>query len=350
MRHAGGMLDQALDAAEALGERPHRCTGDELDRFLLGLNEERDHPAEIAHLTRGDLVPGMLGEPGPEHLRDARVPGEELDHASGVLAVTVHAKGERLETAENEPRVERPWHGTERLLEEAQPLGDRRVVRRGKPAHDVRVAAEVLGRRVEDDVRSEVERGLEIGRRERVVDDEQCPRGPRCGGDGREVHDVEQRVRRGLDPHEPRVREVRRRIGRELLRRRVREAVALGLVHLREHPVRAAVNVVDADDMVARVEQVHDRRGRADARREGMAVRRVLEGREAFLEGRACRVRDTGVVVPLVDAHRLLREGRRLVDRRDHGPGRRIRLLSRMDRLRLELHAGDGTHGFSPNA
>ena len=76
-----------------------------------------------------------------------------------------------------------------------------------------------------------------------------------------------------------------------------------------------------------------------------MAVRRVLERREAFLEGRARRVRDTGVVVPLVDAHRLLREGRRLVDRRDHGPGRRIRLLSRMDRLRLEVHAGDGTQG-----
>ena len=56
VRHPRGVLDQALDAAEALGERPDLRARDERDGLLLGLDEERDHAAEVAHLPGGDLV------------------------------------------------------------------------------------------------------------------------------------------------------------------------------------------------------------------------------------------------------------------------------------------------------
>jgi len=46
---------------------------------------------------------------------------------------------------------------------------------------------------------------------------------------------------------------------------------------LREHAVRAAVDVVDAYDPVAGVDEMHDRRGRADPGRERVPVRGVLE-------------------------------------------------------------------------
>ena len=56
VRHPRRMLDQALDAAERLGELEELRARDELDRLLLGLDEERDHAAEVAHLRARDLV------------------------------------------------------------------------------------------------------------------------------------------------------------------------------------------------------------------------------------------------------------------------------------------------------
>ena len=153
--------------------------------------------------------------------------------------------------------------------------------------------AEVLRRRVHHGVGAEVERLLQIRRRERVVDDEH--RADRVRGIRRlaDVDDVEQRVRGRLDPHEPHVlAEVRREVVVELVRRDVGELVALRLVHLRRHPVDAAVHVGDQDDALARIDEVHQRRRRADARAERDAVLRVLEARERVLQRGPGRVRD----------------------------------------------------------
>ena len=204
VRHPRGVLDQALDAAEALGECPHLRAPDEVDGLLLGLDEERDHAAEVAHLPGGELVARVAREAGVEDALDPRVRLEELDHGMRVLAVALHPHGEGLHPAQHEPRVERPRDRAERLLQEAEALRDRRVVRAREAADDVRVAAEVLRRRVEDDVGAERERLLEIRRGEGVVDDED--RAGRVGGvrDRADVDEVEQRVRRGLDPDEAR--------------------------------------------------------------------------------------------------------------------------------------------------
>ena len=98
-----------------------------------------------------------------------------------------------------------PGHRAERLLQEAQPLGERRVVRRDEAADHVRVAAEVLRRRVDDDVGAELERPLEVGRGEGVVDDDQRAGLVRRLGDGADVDDVQQRVRRRLEPDDARL-------------------------------------------------------------------------------------------------------------------------------------------------
>ena len=67
----------------------------------------------------------------------------------------------------------------------------------------------------------------------------------------------------------------------------------------------------------------------------------VLERGEVQLQRRPRRVRDARVVVALVLADRVLHEGRRLVDRHDDGAGGRIRLLTVVDRARLEVHGLD---------
>src|SRR5215216_6833466 len=55
VRHARGVLDQALDSAEALRELPDLRSRHELDGRLFGLHQERDHPAEVVHLALRDL-------------------------------------------------------------------------------------------------------------------------------------------------------------------------------------------------------------------------------------------------------------------------------------------------------
>ena len=192
---------------------------------------------------------------------------------------------------------------------------------------------------MDDEVGAELERLLQVGRGEGVVDREQRAGLVGCLRRGGDVDHAEQGVRGRLDPDEADV--VVEIVGKarvELLGRDVAEAVALGLVDLGGHAVDAAVDVPDQHDAVARIEQVHDRRRRREAGGEGDAVACALEARERDLERGASRVRGARVVVALVLADRLLHVGRGLVDGRDHRSGHRIGLLPDMDRTGLELH------------
>src|SRR5205823_13593279 len=131
--------------------------------FLLRLDREGDHPAEVMHLPRGNRVARVSRQARVEHLLDARMPFEEARDRVRVMAVLPHPDGQRLDTAQDEPAVEWTGDRAERLLQEREPLSDRRIVRGREAADDVGMAAEVLRRRVDDDVRSQLERALEKG-------------------------------------------------------------------------------------------------------------------------------------------------------------------------------------------
>ena len=200
---------------------------------------------------------------------------------------------------------------------------------------------------MDDDVGAELQRALEVRRGERVVDDEQRAGRVRGVGGAADVDQVQERVRRCLRPDElSALVEVGGEIRVELVGGDVRELVALRLVDLGGEPVDAAIDVRDQDRPVARVQQVHQRRRRADPGRECDPVLRALERREALLQRRAGRVRDARVVVALVPADRFLDVRRRLVDRRRHGAGGRIRLLPVVNRARLEVHRRDSRCRF----
>ena len=79
-----------------------------------------------------------------------------------------------------------------------------------------------------------------------------------------DVDDVQHRVRRCLDPHDPSALVEMSTELVELGRRQVVEDVALRLVDLGGHPVDAAVDVRDQDHPVAGIQQVHDRCDRAE--------------------------------------------------------------------------------------
>ena len=304
---------------------------------------KRHHAAEVAHLPRRDRRgPGCVGQARVEHALDPRVPAQAARRrARAFVAVPLHAHRERLER-----RAARASGRTGRARRRATSAGSasRSAIVgsfvTGEAADDVGVAAEVLRRRVHDDVGAERERLLQVRRRERVVDDERARRRAcAASATARDVDDVEQRVRRRLDPDE---RACARRgapatLGRARPASTYVEPVALRLVHLREHAVRAAVDVVHADDVVAGVDEVHDRRRRAESRTRTRGRARPPSS-EARHSSSAVRVglRDARVVVALVDADRLLRERRGLVDRRrsprpwrDRAPGRRGSRASR---------------------
>ena len=98
--------------------------------------------------------------------------------------------------------------------------------------------------------------------------------------------------------------------------------------HLVEQPEGAAVDVLRDDDVVAGLEHRGDRADRRHARGKREPRLAALDRRDVALEREARRILRARVLVALVHAELVLHVGRCLIDRRDDGAGRRIRLLS----------------------
>src|SRR6478735_9852 len=114
VRHPARVLDERLDPAERLREREHLRLRAGVQRGLLPSGDPERHDAAVPlHLLRGDRVPGVLGQPGVDHLGDGRVLGEEVDDLLRVVAVPVHPDREGLQAAQREPGVERPGDGAD---------------------------------------------------------------------------------------------------------------------------------------------------------------------------------------------------------------------------------------------
>jgi hypothetical protein len=96
----------------------------------------------------------MVGQAGIVHLVDLRMGLQEPGDGECVLLVLAHSDGEGFEATEHDPGVECAWHRASGVLVELDPLVELLVGGRDSPADDVRMAAHVLGRRVDHDVRA----------------------------------------------------------------------------------------------------------------------------------------------------------------------------------------------------
>ena len=94
--------------------------------------------------------------------------------------------------------------------------------------------------------------------------------------------------------------------------------------------------VVAHDDVIARPQAAQDRIFGSQAGPERRAEGRTFERRQAAFERRTRRVARARVFEASMLAHLFLRERGRRMDRRDHGPGRLVRGLPRVDRTRFE--------------
>ena len=148
----------------------------------------------------------MARQAGIDDAHHVRPAFEPLGDLQGVLAVPLHAQGQRLQAAQGEKAVERAADAAHGVLQEPQLLVQFPVVADdGHPADHVGVAVEVLGHRVDDDVEAQRQRPLAVGRGEGVVDRRQQapPLGQR--GNGLQIGQLQQRIRRAFHPDHPRI-------------------------------------------------------------------------------------------------------------------------------------------------
>ncbi len=328
-----------------------------------------------------DRMVGVAGQGGVPHLRHLGVLLQVVRDGQRVVTDAVHAQCQGFDALQDQEGVVRGERGAgvaqrhdARAADEgclAQGFGiDHAVVagvggveageallvlRPGELAtvHDgaadaVAVAAQVLGERVDDDVRAVLDGAQQVGAGHGVVHDQRhavVVRHTRQRGD---VGHVAQRVADGFDenglgaaidvPREAgRVARVREAGGNALARQRVREQV-----------VGAAIERAGRYDVVAGLGDGLDRVGDGrHARGQGQRGDAAFERRDALFEHVVGGIHDAGVDVARHLQVEQVRSvlgavegvGRCLVDGHRHGAGGGVGCLSGVDGEGLDLHA-----------
>lgn len=163
------------------------------------------------------------------------------------------------------------------------------------------MSVDVLGDRVDDNVGTELERVLEEGRHEGVVDNELGVVLVGNLGNGLDVDETEGRVGGGLDPDELGVgADGLGNVG-SILEVDKGDLDVEGVGDLGEVAVGASVDVVDGDDVGAGGQGADDGGGGGRSGGEGKTVLATLQGSDGGLEGLAGGVSRAGVVKALFE-------------------------------------------------
>ena len=232
---------------------------------------------------------GMVGQTGVEDALDCRMAVEVLGDRAGVLAVRAACGARASSGRAGRASVSNgPGTAPSEFCRKARRSAIVGSFVQANAADEVGVAAEVLGRRVDDDVGAELERALQVRRREGVVDDDRQrrlpsrPRRPRgcrrCSG-------------AGLSASRSRRAECARRLAAGESRRAGRSRSRSPSARTpSRRGVGAAVDSLTATTRSPGRDEMHDRRRRAHAGREREPVLRALQRRQADLERAARRV------------------------------------------------------------
>ena len=326
--HARRMLDQGVGVAEADGALDHRQRVHHFASRRQPAGElEGDHAAEGAHLAPGEGVLVEAFEPGIVDPGDRRVVFQRPRHRQRRRRVAVHAQLQGLDPAHDLERRQRRHHRAGHVLQPLQADGGHVLGRSGGEAGDeIAVAAEILGRRMDDDVGAQLDRPGQVGGGVGVVDHRLRPVG---AGDRRDRGDVDEahvRVGRRLEVDHPGVAGDR---PAEVLRvahvDEARRHPELGEPRADEGEGAAVEGLVDDDLVALAQERPQHRADRAHAGGERQRRLGAFEAGEAPLEEIEGRVADAAVEVPrgLAAEHRrallgaVEGEGRGHVDRRN---------------------------------
>lgn len=322
--HAAGNLNQTLDTAETLGEGEDLCNlAEALSGSMATLNAEREHTTAegVAVLLLGDMSVRVRVKAGVVDSDDQRRCLKSSGNSVGVAASLTSSQVQGLETAVSEPGVESGGDSTNGVLEEAQ-AGLELVAVEGSNTHNyITVAIDVLGDTVDDDIGTEVERVLDVGGEESVVDNDEDTMLVGLSNDGSDIDEAQCRVARSLNPDQA-------SIGGDVLGdvdldlRCESDLDTVGLCDLGEVTVCTSVDIGDGDDMAASSQTLENGGGGGGTGGESKSVLGVLESSNSGLEVGTVRVGGSRVLV-LADglANSGLGKSGRQRDRLDHGSG-----------------------------
>src|SRR5262249_37038795 len=165
------MYDQSLESAQAGGacseaERGYEFVGGGVSSSQF----DAQHSGEAAHLRSGQVMLRMRREAWVIDSRDFRMTFQKPGHRHSVQAAAFDSQPQRRRPANKGRAVERAgWGPCDRG--EARAAFEEVLRPAERPRRHVVVAADVLGRAVNDRVNAEFERPLIDWRRERVVAD-----------------------------------------------------------------------------------------------------------------------------------------------------------------------------------
>ena len=212
VRHLGTLLGPAtatfqgrLDPAQARDVDPEaRGVGHGLGCFGPTVQLEADDRPEGGHLRGCQTVPWVLGKAQVPYPRDGRVPGAPSGDLRGVGAGALPPQREGAQPTQGDPRLHGPGDAAAEHPVAGDALDEVGVAGDDDSEQDVGVPGQVLGGAVHDDVGPEVQRLLAQGGGEGGVHDDE--RTGLVGGrrDRRDVHDLQRRVGRGLQPDQGR--------------------------------------------------------------------------------------------------------------------------------------------------
>ena len=145
----------------------------------------------------------VRGQARVEHLLDLWAGFQELSHSLRIGTVAIHADFQGLDAAGGEIGVERRGHRTDVSLEIQQALIHLRGVGHDRTTQHIRVAAQVLRGGVQKVIRAQLQRVLQVGSGESVVDDNlDVASRLDCLSDRSDIRDRRRRIGRGLQPNE----------------------------------------------------------------------------------------------------------------------------------------------------
>lgn len=309
--HDGRRASQRLHRAEGHSQTEDLQLRQELARSLEAtLDEDGHHGAGTVSLGLGEGLLGIRSKARVVDLVDQRVLLEELSDALGVASRRLHADGEGLQAAESQVAVKGGRHGTGQVLQVAELGVDGVGVGEHGTHEHIGVTSDVLGHGVDHHVGAETEGALKIRRHEGGVHHHDQAASLGEGGDLADVGGLQQRVGGGLQPdHLSLGGDGSLHLGGVVKVHEGEVNAHVGCGHLTEVTGGTAIQVIEGDHVVTRVQQLDSRLRSSKTGRESSAVLGTLGGSQGTLESSSGRVALAGIEVSVAIRSRVLNSG-----------------------------------------
>ena len=255
--------------------------------------------------------------------------------------MTLHSHRQSFRSTQGQETIERTGNSPHRILDEGQ-LFVQGIIGSDECSTDhIRVSSQILGHRVDDDVRPQCQRLLQVRSGKGVVDHQQHAFLPADFRNRSNVGDSQQRIGWSLQPHHTGL------VGdgiADLIRiSRVDEIKTdpHRLIHLGENPVGSSVEIVAGNDMILRLHQFQNRIRRSQSTGETEAMGSPFEGSQIAFKGAARRVTGAGIFITLMHSGSFLNIRGSQVDRGHDRSGTGVRVLPGVDCACFEFHDQD---------